>query len=236
MPTAGFEQCADVGRHLCLVFLSGPNLFFLTFKGCIAIRFQVFQNTLFCWIFELLLAATPCFRWFHACWDWWYRWCLDPSSLLQRQRTGKNWFGSLGPRMEKMWWQERFGSSRPRSQLFRRIHVNDSVHMQSFWGVSSTGIIQISLANAPRFAHSYHRHRWQAKQHCRTDLKPCTFIFMWHQVQVSALSSFLQHIIAIRLSPNQIAAACSFCVLSSWPSSAKFIVDRILGDPSHERW
>ena len=51
--------------------------------------------------------------------------------------------------------------SRPRSQLFRRIHVNDSVHMQSFWGVSSTGIIQISLANAPRFAHSYHRHRWQ---------------------------------------------------------------------------
>ena len=118
MPTAGFEQCADVGRHLCLVFLSGPNLFFLTFKGCIAIRFQVFQNTLFCWIFELLLAATPCFRWFHACWDWWYRWCLDPSSLLQRQRTGKNWFGSLGPRMEKMWWQERFGSVVPGHSFF----------------------------------------------------------------------------------------------------------------------
>ncbi len=47
LPMAGFEQCGDVGRHLCLVFLSGPNLLCLTVKACIQDISSIFKTPCF---------------------------------------------------------------------------------------------------------------------------------------------------------------------------------------------
>ena len=133
MPMAGFEQCGDVGRHLCLVFLSGPNLLCLTVKACIQHISSIFKKPCFVEYSSYSWLPRPVSGDFMHAETGGIAGALIPPASYSGSGLGRTDLGRLGQNGEDvMAGKVRF--SPPRSQLFRRIRVNDSVHMQSFLG------------------------------------------------------------------------------------------------------